>query len=124
MGKQLKIGVVGSGAIGSYYGAKLAYAGSDVHFLMRGDLHELRRSGLYVRGKGENFRVAKVNCYNSTKEIGPCDLVLIAVKATSNGELVDLVPPLLHEQTMLLTFQIVWVKKEFLPDLLAGKRFL
>jgi len=121
MGKQLKIGVVGSGAIGSYYGAKLAYAGSDVHFLMRGDLHELRRSGLYVRGKGENFRVAKVNCYNSTKEIGPCDLVLIAVKATSNGELVDLVPPLLHEQTMLLTLQNGLGNEEFLAEHFGGE---
>ncbi len=50
----LRIAVVGSGAIGSYYGAKLVYGGSDVHFLMRGDLSEVREKGLYVRGKGEN----------------------------------------------------------------------
>src|SRR5437867_1560198 len=84
-----RIAIVGSGAIGSYYGAKLAHGGSDVHFLMRGDLSDVRRDGIFVRGKGENFRVAKINCYNSTKEIGPCDLVLIAVKATSNEEIVD-----------------------------------
>lgn len=119
-----KIAVVGSGAIGSYYGAKLAYAGSDVHFLMRGDLNEMRRSGLYVRGKGENFRVAKVNCYNSTKEIGLCDLVLIAVKATSNGELVDLVPPLLHEQAMLLTLQNGLGNEEFLAEHFGAERVL
>src|SRR5437763_16508747 len=101
----LRIAVVGSGAIGSYYGAKLAYAGSDVHFLMRGDLSEVHHAGLYVRGKGENFRLAKVNCYNSTKEIGPCDLVLIAVKATYNTDLVDLVPPLMNRRTILLSLQ-------------------
>ena len=39
----LRIAVVGSGAIGSYHGAKLVYGGSDVHFLMRGDLSECRR---------------------------------------------------------------------------------
>jgi ketopantoate reductase len=61
----VRIAVVASGAIGSYYGAKLAYGGSDVHFLMRGDL----TNGLSVRGQGENFRVAKVNGYNSTREI-------------------------------------------------------
>jgi ketopantoate reductase len=65
----LRIAVVASGAIGSYYGAKLAYGGSDVHFLMRGDLTEVRSNGLSVRGQGENFRVAKVNGYNSTREI-------------------------------------------------------
>src|SRR6266567_3139519 len=66
----LRIGLVGSGAIGTYYGAKLAHAGSDVHFLMRGDLGDVRNNGIFVRGEGENFRVAKINCYNSTKEIG------------------------------------------------------
>src|SRR6202022_1122481 len=100
-----RIAVVGSGAIGSYYGAKLAHAGSDVHFLIRGDLGGIRRDGICVRGEGENFRIAKINCYNSTKEIGACDLVIIAVKATSNADLVALVPPLLDERTMLLPLQ-------------------
>ena len=124
MPKALRIAVVGSGAIGSYYGAKLTYGGSDVHFLMRGDLNEVRRVGLYVRGKGENFRLAKVNCYNSVKEIGPCDLVLIAVKATSNGNLVDLVPPLMHEHTMLLTLQNGLGNEEFLAEHFGGERVL
>lgn len=59
-----RIAVVGSGAIGNYDGAKLAYGGDDLHFLMRGDLSE---AGLYVRGKSENFRLVEVNWYNSTK---------------------------------------------------------
>ena len=58
--------------------------------LIRGDLSEVRRDGIFVRGEGENFRVAPINCSNSTKEIGPCDLVIVAVKATSNSDLVDL----------------------------------
>jgi len=119
-----RIAVVGSGAIGSYYGAKLAYGGSDVHFLMRGNLSEIRRDGLCVRGKGENFRVAKVNCYNLTREIGTCDLVLIAVKATSNADLVDLVPPLLHERTMLLTLQNGLGNEEFLAQHFGAERVL
>src|SRR6266436_10037109 len=105
MPKTLRIAVIGSGAIGSYYGSKLAYGGSDVHFLMRGDLTEVRSKGLSVRGQGENFRVANLNCYNSTSEIGASDLVLIAVKAPSNADLVDLIPPLLHKRTMLHTLQ-------------------
>src|SRR5947207_4116370 len=111
-----RIAVVGSGAIGSYYGAKLANAGSDVHFLMRGDLSAVRRDGILVLGDSENFRVAKINCYNSTKEIGACDLVIVAVKATSNSDLVDLVPPLLHERTILVTLQNGMGKVEFLVE--------
>jgi 2-dehydropantoate 2-reductase len=124
MGKDLRIAVVGSGAIGSYYGAKLAYAGSDVHFLMRGGVDEVRRGGIHIRGQGENFRVDKINCFNSTAEIGRCDLVLIAVKATSNGALVDVVPPLLHERTILLTLQNGLGNEEFLAKHFGAERVL
>ncbi|MFN2542282.1 MAG: 2-dehydropantoate 2-reductase [Chthoniobacterales bacterium] len=119
-----RIGIVGSGAIGTYYGAKLAHSGSDVHFLMRGDLADIRCEGICVRGPGEKFRVAKINCYNSTKEIGACDLVLIAVKATSNCDLVDLVPPLLHEGTLLLTLQNGLGNEEFLAEQFGAQRLL
>jgi 2-dehydropantoate 2-reductase len=119
-----RIAIVGSGSVGTYYGAKLAHGGSDVHFLMRDDLSEVRRDGIFVRGKGENFRVAKVNCYNSTQEIGPCDLAIVALKATSNADLVDLVPPLLKESTMLLTLQNGLGNEEFLAEHFGAERVL
>jgi len=122
--KRFRIGVVGSGAIGSYYGGKLAASGGDVHFLMRGDLTEVRREGLHIRGEGEDIRVAKINGYNSTKEIGPCDLVLIAVKTTSNEEIVDLIPPLLNERTMLLSLQNGLGNEEFLAEHFGAERVL
>ena len=119
-----KIGIIGAGAVGTYYGAKLAHAGSDVHFLMRGDLAEVRRNGIFVRGEGENFRVAKVNCYNSTDAIGPCDLVIIAIKATSNAELLELVPSLLHQQSAILTLQNGLGNEEFLAAHFGAERVL
>ena len=119
-----KIGIIGSGSIGTYYGAKLAHEGSDVHFLMRGDLSEVRRDGIFVRGEGENFRVGKVNCYNSTTEIGPCDLAIIAVKATSNSDLLNLIPPLLKKETMLLTLQNGLGNEEFLAEHFGAERVL
>ncbi|HJX25633.1 MAG TPA: 2-dehydropantoate 2-reductase N-terminal domain-containing protein, partial [Chthoniobacterales bacterium] len=60
--ENFRIAVVGSGSIGLYYGGKLAHAGLDVHFLMRGDLAEARENGLTIRGQDENFHIAKVNC--------------------------------------------------------------
>ena len=120
----LRIAVVGSGAIGLYYGGKLAQAGLDVHFLVRGDLTEIRQNGLTVRGQDENFRVAKINCYNSTEEMGPCDLVMIAVKTTSNEEIIDLIPPLLREGTMLLTLQNGLGNEEFLAEHFGAERVL
>lgn len=120
----MKIAIVGSGAVGMYYGAKLAHAGSDVHFLMRGDLTEVRRDGIFVRGEGENFRITEPRCYNSTKEIGPCDLVIIAIKATSNSDLVELLPPLLHEHTTVLTLQNGLGNEEFLAEHFGTERVL
>jgi 2-dehydropantoate 2-reductase len=120
----MRIAVVGSGAIGTYYGAHLARGEANVHFLMRGDLREVQRNGLYIHGKDESLRVANVNCYNSTKQIEPCDLVIIAVKATSNGDLLDLIPPLLHEHTALLTLQNGLGNEEFLAKHFGTERVL
>lgn len=119
-----RIGIVGAGAIGCYYGAKLVYFGRDVHFLMRGDVAEIRRFGIRITGKGENLRVAKVNHHASTEEIGPCDLVLVALKATSNSDLTKLIPPLLHEKTILLTLQNGFGNEEFLAGNFGAERVL
>lgn len=124
MAKSLRIGVVGSGAIGSYYGGKLAAAGRDVHFLIRGDLAEIRRDGLRIHGPDEDVHVPKINCYNSTKEMGACDLVLIAVKTTSNADLVDLIPPLLQDGTILLTLQNGLGNEEFLAQHFGAERVM
>ena len=100
-----KIAVVGSGAVGCYFGGMLAQAGHDVHFLMRSDLETVRRDGLVIFTKGKELRLPRVHCAASTNEIGPVDLVLICVKTTVNSELERLLPPLIGERTVLLTLQ-------------------
>jgi 2-dehydropantoate 2-reductase len=119
-----RIAVVGAGAIGGYYGARLGYFGRDVHFLMRGDLEEVRRFGIRINGRKENIGLAKVNAYRSTYEIGACDLVLIALKTTANDHLLDLIPPLLQENTMLLTLQNGLGNEEFLAQHFGAERVL
>jgi 2-dehydropantoate 2-reductase len=119
-----RIAVVGSGAIGCYYGAKLAHSGCDVRFLMRGDVSEIRQVGLRISSKDGNLEAPEVKHYASTAEIGQVDLVLIAVKATSNADLLDLVPPLLGERTMLLTLQNGLGNEEFLAENFGAERVL
>ncbi|HEY2801835.1 MAG TPA: 2-dehydropantoate 2-reductase [Chthoniobacterales bacterium] len=119
-----RIAVVGAGAIGCYYGGKLAHFGRDVHFLLRSDYDIVRKRGLRLRSKGENFRVPKINAYRSTEDIGPCDLVLVAVKTTSNGELPALITPLLGEKTMILTLQNGLGNEEFLAGDFGAERIL
>ena len=100
-----KIAIIGSGAVGSYYGARLAAAGHDVHFLFRSELEHVKQHGLDVRSYLGDLILPSVNAHGSTKEIGVCDLVIIALKTTSNSALESLIPPLLGDGTKLLTLQ-------------------
>jgi 2-dehydropantoate 2-reductase len=110
----MKIAIVGTGAIGSFYGGKLAYHGCDVHFLVRSGVAKIKQSGLRIRGRKENFHVTRVQAYKTTDAIGPCDVVMIALKATNNEALLRLIPPLLHSGTILLTLQNGLGNEDFL----------
>ena len=117
------IAVVGSGALGSYYGVKLARQGADVRFLMRADLDVVKQQGLRVREQGQEWTVA-AKAFGSTAEIGPVDLVMIALKTTANVDLDTLIPPLLHDGTLLLTLQNGLGNEEFLAERWGGERVL
>ena len=120
----MKIAVVGTGAIGSFYGGKLAYSGRNVHFLLKSGIAKIKRSGIRIRGKKENFHIASVQGYQSAGAIGPCDLVLIAVKATNNEALLQLIPPLLHQRTILLTLQNGLGNEDFLAQHFGANRVM
>ncbi|MEX1119398.1 MAG: 2-dehydropantoate 2-reductase [Terrimicrobiaceae bacterium] len=123
MGK--KIAIVGSGAIGLYYGGHLAKVGQNVHFLMRSGHEAAKQQGIRIRSAelGE-FHLPNVPVYDSVENIGPCDLVIIAVKATSNNDLPHILPPLLKEGTLLLTLQNGLGNEEFLADRWGAHRVL
>jgi 2-dehydropantoate 2-reductase len=120
----MKIAVVGTGAIGSFYGGKLAYHGRDVHFLVKSGFAKIKRSGIRIRGKKENFHVARVQVYKTADAIGPCDVVLIALKATNNEALLQLIPPLLHRRTILLTLQNGLGNEDFLAQHFGADRVI
>ncbi|MEI8341136.1 MAG: 2-dehydropantoate 2-reductase, partial [Verrucomicrobiota bacterium] len=122
--KNLRIAVVGSGAVGSYYGGKLAALGCDVHFLMRSDLDAVKLNGLTLRESSSEIRIPEVHACASSEEIGPCDLVLIALKTTSNGALETLIPPLLKPDTVLVTLQNGLGNEEYLSELFGKERVM
>jgi 2-dehydropantoate 2-reductase len=120
-----RIAVVGSGAVGCYYGGRLAEHGREVHFLMRSDLAAVREHGLKIRSDlVGDVHLRPVHAHGSTGEIGPVDLVIIAIKATSNDVLEDLIPPLLHEKTALLTLQNGLGNEEFLAERFGAERLM
>jgi 2-dehydropantoate 2-reductase len=118
-----KIAIVGSGAVGGYYGGMLAHDGSDVHFLMRSDAAAVREHGLTIKTGGRTIRF-RANVYEQTSEIGPCDLVLIALKATANSALDSLIPPLLGPNTALVTLQNGLGNEEYVAQRWGAERVM
>ena len=100
----MKIAVVGPGALGSYYGAKLCRAGQEVHFLLRSDYDAVRRNGVSIRSPEGDFNI-RPKCARTPEEIGASDLVLVALKTTGNDQFPKLLPPLVGPSTAVLTLQ-------------------
>lgn len=116
------IAIVGTGAIGGYYGARLAQAGMDVTFLLRSDYDHVCEHGIRVESIAGDFELAQVKCAQSTREIGPVDLVIVAWKTTSNHLCESVISPLLHDGTEILTLQNGLGNCELLGELFGAQR--
>jgi 2-dehydropantoate 2-reductase len=119
----MKIAVVGCGAVGSFYGARLARAGQDVHFLLRSDYEVVRRQGLSVRSFEGNFHVHPA-CARQPEAIGPSDLVLIGLKTTANDQFARLLPPVVGPASAVLTLQNGLGNEEQLARLFSAEQIL
>ena len=112
-----KIAIVGSGSVGLFYGGRLAAQGANVHFLTRSGFEEAQQGGIRIYSKeGEDIFLQHPKIFRDARDIGQCDLIIIALKATANDSLKKLLPPLLHRQTMLLTLQNGLGNEEFLAE--------
>ena len=100
----MRYGIIGSGAIGGYYGGKLARAGQEVHFLFRSDYEYVKANGLQVDSCDGSFHI-QANAYARTADMPQCDVVLVCLKSVNNGKLKELLPPLLHEHTLVVMIQ-------------------
>jgi len=101
----LKYGVVGTGAIGGYYGGLLARSGKEVHFVFHSDYEYVKNNGLQVNSVKGDFHLSVVNAYNKVDDMPKCDVVLVCLKTTNNGMLKKLLPPLLHQKTLVVLIQ-------------------
>jgi len=111
-----RIAVIGAGAVGCYYGARLAHAGHQVHFLLRSDFTHVQQHGLTIHSIDGDFHLPQPLIHATPASIGPCDVVLIALKSTHNTALLDLLPPLLHPNTLLITLQNGLGNEDFLAQ--------
>ena len=117
----MKTGVVGCGALGSFYGAKLWQAGHEVHFLLRSDYDVVRQRGVQIESRLGNF-LARPHAALSPEGIGWCDLVIVGLKTTANERLPDLLAPLTGAHTLLLTLQNGLGNEQALAELFPASR--
>ena len=102
----MKIAVLGAGAMGCYFGGKLAKSGVDVSFIARGaHLDAMRKNGLAIESPLGDFKLDKVEATDNPADIGPVDIVLFLVKLPDTREAASKILPLLHEDTGIVSFQ-------------------
>lgn len=101
----MRYAVIGTGAIGGYYGARLDKAGFDVHFLLHSDYRYVVDNGLTVDSCDGSFHLPSPKVYDNTASMPECDVVIVALKTTVNHLLPSLLPPLLKPDTIVLLIQ-------------------
>lgn len=101
----MRYAVVGTGAIGGYYGGMLANAGFDVHFLFHSDYQEAWSKGLTVTSPNGDFEIEHVNAYNSTASMPKADVILVGLKTLQNNLLTELLDPIVKDGTLIVLVQ-------------------
>lgn len=101
----MKIAILGAGALGCYYGARLAESGQDVTFIVRSAYEPIRQKGLQVQSVHGDIHLTAPRICRTSEECGPVDLVIVCWKSTCNEHLEAALPPLLHEGTEVITLQ-------------------
>ncbi len=120
-----RIVIVGCGAVGLFYGAKLALSGQDVHFLMRQDFDQVSKYGIKIESaSGEAEYLENPSIYRDALEIGTCDLIIVAIKSTDNKALESLIPKLIKKETAIMTLQNGLGNEEFIAKKFGSHRVL
>lgn len=114
-----RIGIIGAGALGGFYGARLSRAGHDVHFLMRSDYEAVKANGLKVKSFEGDFHIHPA-VYATPADMGRCDLLVIGLKSTDNAKLPSLLKHTAGDTTLILTLQNGLGNEEAIVAALGG----
>lgn len=102
----MRFAILGSGAVGGYFGARLVHSGQDVVFIARGaHLEAIRTTGLQVRSDRLGDLVVRAQAESDPSRVGVVDVVVLAVKAYDNDSALPMLAPLVGPQTTVLTLQ-------------------
>lgn len=102
----MKIGIVGTGAMGSVYAAFFASAGHDVWAIdrWRDHVEAMNAAGLRLEGASGD-RTVRLRATTDASSVGTCDLVVLATKAMHVAEGAQAAKPLLAPDTAVISIQ-------------------
>jgi len=102
----MRIAVMGSGAVGGYFGAKLAAAGHEVAFIARGKhLAALQESGLKVLSPNGDLNIRQAQFSADAHEVGKVDVILFCVKSYDTETAAEAIKPMVSDKTTILSLQ-------------------
>lgn len=101
----MKYAIIGTGAIGGYYGGLLAKAGLDVHFLLHSDYEYVKAHGLQVDSCDGDYHLDYINIYHDITEMPLCDVVIVALKTTANHLLPQMLSHIVDSHSLVLLIQ-------------------
>ena len=103
--QQHSYAIIGTGALGGFYGARVQHAGCELHFLLHSDYEHVRQHGLICESKDGDFTLPKVNAYRDVRDMPNCDVVCVCLKTTQNHLLPQLLPPVVKDDGVVLVMQ-------------------
>lgn len=120
----MRIGIMGSGGLGGYFGAKLAHGGADVHFIARGrHLEAMRRDGLRIEGP-QPLHLRDVKATGNPADAGVMDVVMLGVKLWDTEQAIAQMRPMVGPQTAVISFQNGVLKDQYLRAAFDPKQIM
>lgn len=116
--------ILGTGALGGYYGACLQQAGLEVHFLLHSDYEQVKEQGLVIESPNGDFTLPQVNAYGDATKMPACDVVVVALKTTHNHLLPEMLPPVVKDDGVVLVLQNGLGIEEEVAEIVGSKRVI
>ena len=102
----LSYSIIGMGAIGGYYGGRLAKAGREVHFLAHSDYQYVLQNGLRVDSCDGDFYLPHINAYATQKDMPKTDVIIVGLKSVKNHDVLpELLRPIVHQNSIVILIQ-------------------
>ena len=119
-----KYGIIGTGALGGFYGGLLARSGIETHFLLNTDYEHVGEHGLRVDSKLGNFHLTDLNIYKDPEQMPACDVTIVAIKTTMNHLLPKLLSGTTRDGGIVLVLQNGLHVERDTVDIVGGERVL